>query len=60
MAYKEMNYCVYIFVTLGLFWTEVICSLLTNDIGLIFEFISAVSVSAIAFLLPGFFYIKAE
>ena len=60
MAYKEMNYCIYLTVTLMLFWSEVIAALIVSDIGIIFEFVSAFSISAIAFVFPGYFYLSAE
>lgn len=60
MAYKEMNYFVYIVVTMILYWSEVILSLLVSDIGLIFEFVSAFSISCTGFIFPGLFYLRAE
>lgn len=60
MAYKQMNYCVYLSVTLLLYGSQVAAAMLVSDIGLIFEFVSAISVSCLAFIFPGVFYLVAE
>lgn len=60
MAYKEMNYVVYFTATVLFYVLQIIGSITMTDIGLIFEFISAVAVSNLAFILPGLFYLLAE
>ena len=60
LAYKEMNITYYYVATLFLFYFEVAGACVLNDIGLIFEFISAIAISALAFIFPGLFYLLAE
>ena len=55
-----MNYCLYLFATLSLYAGQIALSIVVNDIGLIFEFISAISISALAFIFPGVFFLVAE
>ena len=52
-----MNYKLYLFSTLSLYVAELFLSIIVNDIGLIFEFISAIAISALAFIFPGVFYL---
>jgi hypothetical protein len=55
-----MNMTYYYVATLVLFYLEVFGACILNDIGLIFEFISAIAISALAFVFPGLFYLMAE
>jgi len=59
MAYKDMNYMIYIFVTVLLYICEITCAIVMDDIGVIFEFVSAISVSCLCFIFPGMFFILA-
>ena len=55
-----MPYCIYLTATLVLYWGQVTAALVTSDIGMIFEFVSAISISCLAFIFPGLFYLMAE
>ena len=60
MAYKEMDYWKYFTGTTLLYLAEIIIALSTDDIGLLFEFLSAISISCIAFLFPGLMFLIAD
>ncbi len=60
MAYKEMATSTYLAVSIILFLFEVLGAALIDDIGLIFEFVSAVSISCLSFIFPGGLYILSE
>ena len=50
----------YMSTTILLYIIEIIAALLIDDIGLIFEWLSAFAISCIAFIWPGVFYLLAE
>mmetsp|Transcript_37723 Transcript_37723/g.27427 ORF Transcript_37723/g.27427 Transcript_37723/m.27427 type:complete len:105 (-) Transcript_37723:29-343(-) len=55
-----MDNRIYYGATIALYIFEVLGAIVISDVGVIFEFVSAIAVSAIAFTLPGVFYLKAE
>ena len=56
LAYKKMNPMLYIGLTIGLYTAEMILSIIVPSIGVIFNFIVALSLSSLAFIFPGLFY----
>lgn len=60
MAYKDMNYGLYLTVTLILYAAEMVGSIYIKDIEMIFNFVSAIAMTFIMFWFPGGFYLMAE
>lgn len=56
MAYKDMNAIYYVVATLTFFFIIVLGSILIKDIAIVFDFVGAISVSAIAFFFPATLY----
>jgi hypothetical protein len=59
-AYKEMSYTLYLVVTLVSYFICMALSIIVNDIGIIFQIISAVSYSNFGFICPGLFFLVAR
>jgi len=60
LAYKDMNIIKYNVITVSCFFMIITASIFLEDIGLVFTLCSAVSVSCLSFLFPGFFYLMAS
>ena len=60
MAYKQMNPYYYYGLTIGIYGLEILLSTFIPDIGVVFNFVSAFSISSLAFVFPGVFYLKCE
>ena len=60
MAYKDMNYCSYLAITLTLYVLQMIGAIVIEDISTVFEFISAFAITFVAFWFPGHYYLTAE
>ena len=59
MPYMDMDNWLYVILTLAIFGMTVLCAIAIPSVQVVFGFISAISVSAISFWLPGLFYILA-
>ena len=59
LATKEMSFAVYLICTIGFYALIVFLAMVLKDISSIFDFVSAYSVSSLAFFIPAFFYRKA-
>lgn len=55
-AYNEMNYGIYLTATLCFYGLIVFLAMILVDISTVFDFVSAYSVSCIAFIIPAVFY----
>lgn len=60
MAYKDMNYCYYASATLGLYALIMAGAIAIANISIVFDFASAITVTALAFVFPGWFYLEAD
>ena len=60
LSYKDMNNVYYYLSTLALFAIEAFLAIVVNDIGTIFNFLSAFTVTFLGFWFPAFFFIYAE
>ena len=59
MAYKDMPNCQYLTCVFVLYAIELLMACLLADISLVFSFISAFAVSALAFWFPGYYYLMS-
>ena len=59
MAYKDMRTSLYVISTLGLFWSQATLGILLYDISNVFNFLSAVGCTCIAFWFPAGYYLMA-
>ncbi len=55
-----MNNFYYYIATLALFGIEAFLAIVVNDIGTIFNFLSAITVTFLGFWFPAFFFIYGE
>merc|ERR1712127_460205 len=60
MAYKDMPYLSYVTITISFYCVIVTGAIFILDISTIFDFASAISITALAFIFPGWFYLKVE
>jgi len=60
MAYKDMKTSYYLFATLFLYALIMGGAIAISNISTVFDFASAISVTALAFIFPGWFYLKAD
>ena len=60
LAYKDMNNFSYYTACLSFYTVVLLGAIFIEDVAQIFDFVSAISVSAIAFFIPGGFYLMIE
>jgi len=60
LAYKDMNMCYYLTATLIYYGIQMGGAIIVTDVSTIFDFASAIAITALAFIFPGLFYLKAE
>jgi amino acid permease len=60
MAYKDMNYAIYLLTVLGLYFSIMILAILISDITTVFDFASAIAITALAFFFPALGFLKAQ
>lgn len=59
MAYKDMKTSLYVISTLGLFWIQATLGIVLYDISNVFNFLSAIGCTCIAFWFPAGYYLMA-
>ena len=59
LATKEMSYVMYLVCSIGFYALIVFLAMVLKDISSIFDFVSAYSISSLAFFIPAFFYRSA-
>ena len=57
LAYKDMDTAYYLLCTFSLYFLELFLATTVGDISIIFAFISAFTISALAFWFPGYYYL---
>ena len=59
MATKEMSTTLYVVITILFYGVIVFLAMVLKDISSVFDFVSAYSVSSLAFFIPAFFFRSA-
>jgi len=59
LATKEMSMTLYLICSISFYALIVFLAMVLKDISSIFDFVSAYSISSLAFFIPAFFYRKA-
>lgn len=60
MAYKDMKTVYYVIGTLSFYIIILAVSCLVNDVSIVFDFVSATSITMLAFIFPAWFYLVAQ
>lgn len=59
MAYKDMPYAIYLTTVLSLYFFIMTLAILISDITTVFDFASAIAITALAFFFPALGFLKA-
>ena len=59
MAYKDMNRTVYVSATLGFYALIVVGAIAITNISVVFNFVGAISVTAMVFCFPAYYFTQA-